>query len=222
MTPPHNIILHSNGEMVEQAMESLANLLQSKDIFIPGVIGVKNVADRFSQIWAKRAACGVELHAALRAYVLKSINHNLIGPGVFRPAEEGDLDFLTAGWVQFHIECGLQNEPVPENVVSNVQARIANGSLFVWEDEGQVVSVAAKTRSMRHGAVIGYVYTPHELRGRGYATSCVASMSQHLLDSGHEYCGLFTDLANPISNSIYQKIGYRPVGDYNNLRFDYE
>ena len=57
------------------------------------------------------------------------------------------------------------------------------------------------------------VYTPPELRGHGYASAVVAALSQRLLDAGHQYCALYTDLANPTSNSIYQKIGYTPVSD---------
>jgi len=51
------------------------------------------------------------------------------------------------------------------------------------------------------------------LRGRGYATSCVAALTTRLLDSGKTFCCLYTDLSNPTSNSIYQRIGYRPVCD---------
>jgi len=47
----------------------------------------------------------------------------------------------------------------------------------------------------------------------------VSALSQKLLDSGYERCSLFTDLANPTSNSIYQKIGYRPVGDFDGYFF---
>lgn len=67
--------------------------------------------------------------------------------------------------------------------------------------------------------MVNAVYTPPHYRGKGYATSCVASLSQHLLNSGYKFCSLFTDLANPVSNSIYMKIGYRPVCDYDEYKF---
>jgi predicted GNAT family acetyltransferase len=62
-------------------------------------------------------------------------------------------------------------------------------------------------------ARIGYVYSPPEWRGRGYATACVARVSQRVLDSGLQFCFLYTDLSNPTSNSIYRRLGYRPVYD---------
>jgi predicted GNAT family acetyltransferase len=41
----------------------------------------------------------------------------------------------------------------------------------------------------------------------------VAAVSQAQLDAGLRFCFLYTDLANPTSNKIYQAIGYRPVTD---------
>ena len=60
---------------------------------------------------------------------------------------------------------------------------------------------------------IGFVYTPKEERGKGYASACVAAASEKALETGYKFCCLFTDLGNPTSNSIYQRIGYNPVTD---------
>ncbi len=80
--------------------------------------------------------------------------------------------------------------------------------------------MAGKSRPTAHGISVGPVYTPPSLRGRGYATALVAELSQHLLDSGYQFTTLFTDLANPTSNSIYQKIGYQPVCDFTEYAFE--
>ena len=69
------------------------------------------------------------------------------------------------------------------------------------------------------GIRIGGVYTPPDERRRGYATALVAEVSRIKLAEGKALCFLFTDLANPTSNSIYQKIGYRPVCDFAEYRF---
>jgi predicted GNAT family acetyltransferase len=58
------------------------------------------------------------------------------------------------------------------------------------------------------------VYTPPRFRNRGYASMAVATLSQRLLEAGYDFCTLFTDLANPTSNHIYQAIGYRRVCDF--------
>jgi len=67
---------------------------------------------------------------------------------------------------------------------------------------------------------VAFVYTPPYYREKGYATSCVAQISQIALEKGFTKCVLYTDLANPISNSIYQKIGYVPVCDSLMLKFE--
>jgi hypothetical protein len=76
-----------------------------------------------------------------------------------------------------------------------------------------VVSCANVARRTPHGVAVAFVYTPPAHRRQGYATSCVAELTQRQLETGAEFCCLYTDLANPTSNSIYAKIGYRPVCD---------
>ena len=60
---------------------------------------------------------------------------------------------------------------------------------------------------------IGPVYTPPDLRGKGYATALVANQSRRFLEDGRSHCLLYTDLANPTSNAIYRRIGYQQVGE---------
>ncbi|HJW22008.1 MAG TPA: GNAT family N-acetyltransferase, partial [Candidatus Limnocylindrales bacterium] len=71
-----------------------------------------------------------------------------------------------------------------------------------------------------NGIRVGPVYTPPELRGRGYASNLVAGVSQLQLDAGRTFVFLFTDLANPTANKIYQEIGYEPVNDVDEYEFD--
>jgi predicted GNAT family acetyltransferase len=63
------------------------------------------------------------------------------------------------------------------------------------------------------GVRVSFVYTPPEFRRLGYAAACVASLTQQLLDEGQSFCCLYADLANPTSNGIYQRMGYRPICD---------
>jgi hypothetical protein len=94
--------------------------------------------------------------------------------------------------------------------------RFENASLFYNRVS---VSIACRGQPTPNGARIGLVYTPPEYRRKGYASACVAGLSQTLLNQGHKYCFLFTDLANPTTNHIYQAIGYQPVGDWHNYCF---
>ena len=110
-------------------------------------------------------------------------------------------------------------EPVDvDSAKSNAQQYIKDGQLYIWADGGPV-SIATETRPTRNGTTISTVYTPPEYRGKGYATSCVWSLTKKLLASRYSFCSLYTDLSNPTSNSIYTKIGYVPLGDA--LSFDF-
>jgi predicted GNAT family acetyltransferase len=71
-----------------------------------------------------------------------------------------------------------------------------------------------------HGMRIGPVYTPPEHRRQGYASAATSAVSQHLLDGGRRFCFLYTDLANPTSNHIYQEIGFQSVCDVEVYRFE--
>ena len=91
--------------------------------------------------------------------------------------------------------------------------------MFLLLDQNEPVSMARKAGKTPNGSLINFVYTPPHFRRNGYATECVAKLSKLLLEEGNKFCFLFTDLANPISNSIYYKIGYRPVIDLDQYNF---
>ena len=97
---------------------------------------------------------------------------------------------------------------------------ISTGKLYILEDNGTPVSMAKISREMQTVCGVGYVYTPPYFRRKGYATSCVAAVSRLILERGFTKCVLYTDLANPISNSIYQKIGYKPICDSSEICFE--
>jgi uncharacterized protein len=99
-----------------------------------------------------------------------------------------------------------------------VDRRLAERGLVVWED-GDPVSFAGFGGATPNGIRIGPVYTPPAHRGRGYASACVATLSVNLLRGGYRFCFLFTDLRNPTSNRLYERLGYEPVCDLQEITF---
>lgn len=61
-------------------------------------------------------------------------------------------------------------------------------------------------------ARVGPVYTPPDRRGRGFGSSATAAATRDILDRP-AIPVLYADLANPTSNRIYQRLGYRAVDD---------
>lgn len=117
----------------------------------------------------------------------------------------------------FQAEALPQDPPVdPHEVLARSTG--PGAWLRVW-DHCRPVSMAAAGRFSPRGARVSLVCTPPEMRRRGYASACVAALSQLLLSEGFTFLKLCADLANPTSNRIYQAIGYRPIGDAAVYRF---
>ena len=109
--------------------------------------------------------------------------------------------------------------PIPNDTEEPYHYGISTKKLYILEVDGVPVTMAGITQEIQTVCGIAYVYTPPYYRGKGYATSCVAQLSQIALERGFTKCVLYTNLANPTSNSIYQKIGYNPICDSLMLKF---
>jgi predicted GNAT family acetyltransferase len=136
--------------------------------------------------------------------------------GSARLAGTGDVELLTHWLRSFGSEALEQDRP-SDIVRSLVRRMLARSRLWLWVDGGEPVSLAARHPAVHGIARVGPVYTPPERRGRGYASVVTAAASADVLRAGAVAC-LFTDLANPTSNNIYQALGYRPVLDRIELR----
>ena len=211
-TPPYKFTV---TEMDVDALQLLANHLRDSYPQIPGAGGPKETVKRFSHFWNLKTQKSPLLEMSMRIYQLMQVEQVPLSPGALRNASVEDTDFLIE-WTQLlNRDSGLM-DPVDERKI--VEGYIREQRLFVWND-GQVRAMAGYGRETPHSLSVNMVYTPEEFRNRGYATSLVSCLSQKILDSGKKYCLLYTDLLNPTSNGIYQKIGYQPVCDWLAYRF---
>jgi predicted GNAT family acetyltransferase len=154
----------------------------------------------------------------MRIYELREVNPD-IPASVLRLATEKDMAFLPY-WIEgFNADC-FGHTPSPKPDIETYRYLIDKKTLYILEDNGTPVTMAQRNRAMQTVCGVSFVYTPPYFRGVGYATSCVASLSHLLLKEGFSKCVLYTDLANPTSNSIYQKIGYKPICDSLEIKFE--
>jgi hypothetical protein len=219
MTPPHGLIVYGERANPHPGLLALADDLMAGGWSLPTVNGPEPICTHFAEIWAEMRGVKAEIAVRERTFELRQVIHPTYSPGQLRQATLDDLELLAQWYVEFVEEALYTIESTTLDAARmRVQSRIESGVFYVWED-GEVVSLAGVTRPTATGICIGPVYTPPHQRGRGYASSCVAALSQLMLDQGRAFCTLFTDLANPTSNSIYQKIGYRPVCDYTVFSF---
>ncbi len=212
-TPPYNLLL---SRATRPDWEPIAAHLAAVGAALPGVNAEQDVALDFAEWWSAARGVGHEVAMRQRLYRLTAVAQPVAVPGRARPAEAADARLLSA-WVDaFSVEA-IPGSPAGD-AAALVARCVAAGALLVWDD-GKPVSMAAATRSTPHGGSISLVYTPPDKRRRGYASACVASLSQRLLDSGKSFCTLFTDVANPTSNRIYHRMGYEPLADCLEIRF---
>lgn len=219
MTPPHNIIVYGARDDVDEALGMLVENLRANHWPIPGAIGAVPIVDTFARVWSNVTGQTARRSMNERVFELDKVVAPPPAPGRLRVATEDDYELVKKWLTAFRDEAGGGEQAAPVEQVA--RGKITDREIYLWElPDGSVVSLAGKTRPVLHVISVGPVYTPPEARGKGYASNCVAALSQLLLDQGWRYCSLFTDLANPVSNSIYQKIGYRPVCDYNMYIFE--
>ncbi|HHY09305.1 MAG TPA: hypothetical protein GX528_01930 [Firmicutes bacterium] len=219
MTEPENLVIYGTAPLAASELNIFCSALLERNLPMPGVVGPKKLAAGFAAVWQRLAHCTAELKMQMRVLELRRVDRSLIGPGRLRPVQAADFDFLLAAIRQFYKETGLNPDPDREMCRRAAQSYIKSQAAFVWEHQGRVVSLAAKSRATGRGIAVNLVYTPQNLRKRGYATSCVAALSQKLLDAGFEFCTLFADLKNPTANRIYLQIGYEPAGDFCSYSF---
>lgn len=188
--------------------ENLIEYLYSHQQLLPGVNAPIAESQAFASSWASLTGQSYQLKMAIRAFQLEKVQQPSQPPGYLRVATEKDKELLMQWVVAFSDEA----VGAPADAESWVNNFLLNQTAFVWEDEVPV-SLACRTRVTPNGVGISVVYTPSEYRRKGYGSACVAALSEHFLNQGYKYCFLFTDLANPTSNHIYQAIGYQPAGD---------
>jgi predicted GNAT family acetyltransferase len=220
MTPPHNLLI---AAIPDGTMQPLVDELVARGTGIPGVHGPGAVAGDFADRW--HAATGHEVGETVEMllYVLGNLTApDPAPPGDARLANGDDLEAIHSWSIDFEVEAhGARLQHDEEMERRRALARIEGGCMWLWHDaDGRLVSMAGSQLPQAGVARVGPVYTPPADRRRGYGTAVTAACTQGALDAGAEHVVLFTDLANPTSNAIYQQIGYQVIGERVDLRFE--
>lgn len=198
--------------MPADAVDTVVAAIVDAGVTLPGVAGDAGTAARFAGQWTELTGAGAEPFNGQRIYELEGVPTLGNAPGHLRRAEAADRH-LILGWMHgFGEDTG--ERPLSEEVLAR---RIAAGQFWLWQHD-DACSVAAHTAPVGGVTRIQAVYTPPTLRCRGYAGACVSALSAGLHDAGHR-CILYTDLANPVSNKLYRRIGYRSAAECLRYRF---
>ncbi|WP_301107450.1 GNAT family N-acetyltransferase [Sporosarcina sp.] len=214
MTPPYPLnIIVNNTEKADEILEQVVQQLAEQSISFPSVISKKEWAISFAEKWKKATGSAFEVKIDEGVYRLDAVNPELEdSPGNWRVATKRDVLQIAAWLMLFEKEAGLPLTPKDE-VREEVASFIGRQEVFVWENEGKVVSMMKKARPTECGVTVSMVFTPRHERRKGYGRTMVAKVSAELLKE-FEFCVLFTDLANATANKIYQEIGYVQIADF--------
>ena len=217
MTHGRKLVLSRIDASIKDAVERLIRHLRTIKVSIPGIVGPTAEARAFSDGWVGNAhGISSSLAMSMRVFEIREVAAVPLSEGELRLAGMDDHAVM-ARWIAGFSEA--IGEPADFEAAARGATRyIQAEQLYIWDYEGPV-SMAKTSHSTRNGININGVYTPAEHRDKGYATSCVWALTKKLLSDRYSFCSLFTDLLNPTSNSIYTKIGYRPVGDA--MAFDF-
>ena len=218
MTPPFNAVLSISED--RRAIDAIAHDLDRSRYRVPGVTGPVDVARQFAETWHARHTVTVRRSMHERIYRLERVTAPTDVPGVVRVATPFDRDLLIQ-WVRAFLIEALDRGGIEETELL-VDSALQTGSrtFYLWDVDSRPVSMAAVTGPTPNGIRVGPVYTPPDQRGHGYGSAVTAAASQLQLDAGKRFVFLFTDLANPTSNKIYQAIGYEPVIDVDQWVFE--
>ncbi|NEA36303.1 GNAT family N-acetyltransferase [Streptomyces sp. SID13031] len=195
------------ADLAGEIAEAFAELVPE----VGGVAGDRAAVRAFGERWAElREVTGVESRGS-RLHKLEALVA-LTAPGNPRPMREDDVQ-LAAEWVSD----GFRGEFATIDLAW-AEHHLERGTLWIWEDGGEPVSMAGSHLPLFGVSRVGPVYTPPEHRRHGYAGALTGEVTAKILAKGNQAC-LYTDLANRTSNKIYAQLGYVPVADFVDLIF---
>ena len=214
-TPPYP--LASNAIPVD-AMDAVATQLVEWRPGLTGVRGTRSSAIAFADAWRRIAGRAGTISTEERLYRLGSLRTPNGVTGIARLAN-GDDRGLVVEWVGLFFDeafSQVHNDGGEEFVDT---ANRVGHRFVLWDIDGTPVSMAMLRVPAFGVSRIGPVFTPRDLRGHGYGSAVTAAAADLAHRNGTADVVLFADLANPVSNAIYQRIGFEAVVD--SVRIDF-
>lgn len=231
-TPPHETIFSIPNEKIGK--EELEKSIEQYIVFAKkdfgekypsgGCIGEKEFTTLYTTKWnelTKKDGKGFETKLIMKQRIFKLALKDLKKPkhGLseeyeykFQYSKKDDpqvLEVIGDGKKEFPGEDRYSNEKILKEKKMYHLERIDKKT-----KKREIVTVVVDSRATKATRTVGWVFTPVKFRGKSYASHAVYFLSKQLLEKeGVEFTCLYTDLSNPISNSIYKYLGYKAVCD---------
>ena len=202
-----NLILASNT----MDDEVYAEMIEYMDhIDYPGIIGTIEHCEKYNELYTMKYGVSLVVKMNQRIYRCDKVKNYSEAVGIVRLATEKDIDMLKHWALDFYVDIDPNTTllQAKESVIEKIKRKV----LFVLVVNDRVVSMTVRAREINKTETVSFVYTPHEFRRKGFASRIVEEVTR-FIHNDRRIATLYTDLDNPISNSIYMKIGYLPHCD---------
>jgi GNAT superfamily N-acetyltransferase len=185
---------------------------------LTGVRGARSSALAFADAWHGITGRAANLSTEERLYRLGTLRTPSGVTGTARLATDDDRGQLVE-WVElFFQETFSQRDEAAGGRFVDTANQVGD-RFMLWEVDDTPNSMAMLRAPAANVSRIGPVFTPLTQRGHGYGSAVTAAAADLAHRSGTAEVVLFADLANPVSNAIYQRIGFEPVAD--SVRIDF-
>ncbi len=133
-----------------------------------------------------------------------------------RRVQSEDIELMTRWRVGYALEAlgETESSELWRQMRAGVEKYLLRGDSWILEDNGQAVSTSSFNTSTAEIVQVGGVWTPPELRSRGYGRAVVAASLLAVQAQGVHSAVLFTGEDNIPAQKAYTALGFRHIGDY--------
>lgn len=212
---PYNLVVYmADQEELDKAAKALADYIFNSHIPITGINAKNELCHSFMEQYIKKTDCVFKERFGMDIMEVRKLIESKPSQGNHRNAIVVEAKTITDWIIQYQMEA-MASEMDYEEALKMIVGYIEEQKIYVYETDNQIiVSMAIVTRQLPHGIAIGYVYTPEEYRGKGYAASNIYFTCKHYLENGYDYCSLFADKNCTLSHRAYEKVGFQTLEDH--------
>jgi ribosomal protein S18 acetylase RimI-like enzyme len=207
-TPPQLVVV---TRLPAGAAHAVAEFFRTLGDVPDGAVGPENHGRDLASAFAALSGGRLEHASDEIIYELVALHEPVAPPGFARRATSADAPLVTRFMSEFFREVVLPHPPNPAELTGRLLAR---NSAWLWEDE-RPRAIACWARHMTTGTAIAPVYTSPDSRARGYGSAVTAALCRALFAEGRAFVCLHAERANPTSNHVYRKLGFREASTIN-------
>ena len=187
----------------ERCVEELAQVVTKYKLQFTKTIGHYELMDKFLTCYEQIVGGSHKVNLYMDVMYCEKVNPCNVTEVEQAMAE--DAEEIARMYAEFLSEAVGENATWGEKILQ-IKQEI---ELFVLiRVTGEIVSIASRKDSGYGLQRISNVYTKPQYRNKGYSRKVVTYLTEQVLNSGDLPC-LHVDQHNPVSNHLYQKIGYK-------------